>query len=244
MNIINNGIKFTEAKDLEELSKISAGIMIDCIKAKPDALLCLATGTSPTLAYDIFIKTIIKEKIDISKIRILKLDEWWKVDMYDNSTCEHYIQEKIIKPLNILNENYICFNSDAVDADLECERIAKIVKEAGPIDLCILGMGKNGHLGLNEPGQYLFPFPHKVKLTQKTKTHTMLTKTSVQIDYGMTLGVSNIISSEMVLFLACGDEKNVSFHEFMSGKVSTDLPASILWMHPNVICVYEKRLTE
>jgi len=244
MNVIDNGIKFTETNDYKELSEISARIMLNCVKEKPDMLLCIATGTSPTLAYDIFVQTILKEKIDVTKLRIIKLDEWWKVDMNDRATCEYYVQEKIIKPLNISNENYICFNSNASDADMECKRIAKLAKEAGPIDLCILGMGKNGHLGLNEPDTCLLPFSHTVKLTEKTKTHTMLTKTSVPINYGMTLGISNIISSKMILFLATGEDKNVSFHKFMSGKVCTDLPASILWLHPDTSCVYEKKLTE
>lgn len=244
MNMINNGIKFSEAKDYKELSEISANIMLKCVKEKPDALFCIATGNSPALAYDIFVQTILKEKIDVTKLRILKLDEWWKVDINDKSTCEYFIQDKIIKPLNIASENYIGFNSNAPDADMECKRISKLAREAGTIDLCVLGMGKNGHLGLNEPGTCLFPFAHTVKLTEKTKTHTMLTKTSVNINYGMTLGISNIISSKAILFLASGEEKNTSFHKFMNGMVCTELPASILWTHPDTLCVYERSLTE
>lgn len=216
--------------------------MVECVRKKPDSLFCLATGSSPTRAYEIFVELVNKEQINVQKLRILKLDEWWRVNENDPSTCENFIQTKIIKPLNISSQNYISFNSDNPDANVECNRIARIIQEQGPIDLCILGIGKNGHLGLNEPGVYFIPFSHVVELDEKTKTHDMLTKTNVTIDYGMTIGMADIIASRKVLFLATGDEKNDSFNVFLKGQVRSDLPASILWLHPNALCVFESKL--
>lgn len=242
MNIVKQGIEIIETKDFEELSRISADVMVECVRKKPDSLFCLATGSSPTRTYEIFVELVNKEQINIQKLRILKLDEWWRVNENDPSTCENFIQAKIIRPLNISSQNYISFNSDTQDANVECDRIAQIIQEQGPIDLCILGLGKNGHLGLNEPGGYFIPFTHVVELDEKTKTHDMLTKTNVTIDYGMTIGMADIIASQKVLFLATGDEKNVSFNVFLKGQVRSDLPASILWLHPNVLCVFESNL--
>ena len=235
------GIEFIETKDFEELSRISAEVMVECVRKKPDSLFCIATGSSPTRAYEIFVELVNKEKINVEKLHILKLDEWWRVNENDPSTCENYIQTKIIKPLNISSQNYISFNSDTPDADVECNRIAQIVQDQGPIDLCILGIGKNGHLGLNEPGAYFIPFTHVVELDKKTKTHDMLTKTNVAIEYGMTVGMADIISSRKVLFLVTGKEKNDSFNIFLKGQVRSDLPATILWLHPNTLCVYESK---
>ncbi|HEY5583411.1 MAG TPA: galactosamine-6-phosphate isomerase [Ruminiclostridium sp.] len=242
MNKLKQGIELIETKDFEELSRISAEVMVECLRKKPDSLFCLATGSSPARAYEIFVKIVNEEQIDVSKLRILKLDEWWGINENDPSTCEYFIQTRIIKPLNIPTQNYIGFNSDALDANVECNRIAQIVQQQGAIDLCILGIGKNGHLGLNEPGVCLIPFPHVVELSERTKTHDMLTRTDVTVNYGMTLGMANIIASKKVLFLAAGDEKKASFEVFLEGQVRSDLPASILWLHPNAICVFESKL--
>lgn len=242
MSIVKQGIEFIETKNLEELSKISAEMMVDCIRKKPDSLFCLATGSSPTRAYEIFVELVNREQINVQKLRILKLDEWWRVNENDPSTCENFIQTKIIKPLNISSQNYISFNSNTPNANVECNRIAHILQEHGPIDLCILGIGKNGHLGLNEPGDYFIPFSHVVELDKRTKTHDMLAKTNATIDYGMTIGMADIIASRKVLFLVAGNEKNVSFNIFLKGEVRSDLPASILWLHPNALCVFESKL--
>ena len=242
MNTVKQGIELIKAKDFEELSRISAKVMVECVRNKPDSLFCIATGSSPALAYEIFVELVNKEKINVQKLRILKLDEWWRINENDPCTCESFIQTKIIIPLKIPSQNYIGFNSNTPDANVECNRIAQTLQEQGPIDLCILGIGKNGHLGLNEPGGYFIPFSHVVKLDEKTKTHEMLTKTNVTINYGMTIGVADIIASRKVLFLAAGDEKKASFNIFLKRQVRSDLPASILWLHPNALCVFESKL--
>jgi len=242
MNKVNQGIEFVETNSFEELSKKSAEVMVDCVLKKPESLFCIATGSSPSRAYEIFVELVNKRQINVQELRILKLDEWWKVNANDLSTCENFIQTKIIKPLNISSQNYISFDSETSDADAECSRISKIIQEQGPIDLCILGMGKNGHLGLNEPGVSLIPFSHVVKLDKKTKTHDMLKKTNVTINYGMTIGIADIIASKKVLFLVTGDEKNASFNIFLNREVRADLPASILWLHPNSLCIFDGKL--
>ena len=242
MSTVKRGIEFVGTKDFEELSMISAEVMANCVRKKPEALFCIATGNSPNRAYEIFVELVNKEHINVQKLRILKLDEWWRVSAQDLSTCENFIQTKIIKPLNISLQNYISFDSDTPDADVECSRITKIIQEQGPIDLCILGIGKNGHLGLNEPGAFFIPFSHVVKLDKKTKTHTMLAKTDVTLNYGMTIGMADIIASRKILFLVTGEEKKDSFDIFLKGQVRTDLPASVLWLHPNTLCVYDSKM--
>lgn len=236
------GMQFIQADNFEELSRISAELMINFVKQKPDALFCLASGNSPTRTFEIFVERIIKEKIDVSKLKILKLDEWWGVAVADPSTCESFMQLRILKPLHIPTQNYISFDSDAPDAQAECQRIADAIGEKGPIDLCILGLGKNGHLGLNEPGPFFIPFSHVAKLDTKTKAHDMLSKTGTAIDYGMTIGMADIMASREVLFLAAGDGKNEVYAEFLKARVCSTLPASVLWLHPNTKCVFESRL--
>lgn len=238
---MKKGIELVEAENYEKLSEISAEAMVKCVKEKPNALFCLASGGSPTLAYKLFIERVIKENIDISKLRILKLDDWFGVEAEDPCTSEFYVRKNFLEPLSISAENYIGFNSGAEDGQSECKKIDEFLKEYGPIDLCILGLGKNGHLGLNEPREYLEPFSHVVKIDRKTKTHDMLKATNVSINYGITIGVSQIMASEKILFIVAGDEKTEAFNGFLEKKVRCSLPASILWLHPNTLCVFESR---
>ncbi len=231
-------IIFIPSKDYNSLSAEAAQVLINCVKNKPDALICIATGSSPTGAYEIFAKTVQEENIDVSKLRIVKLDEWLGVPPTDSSTCESYIIENIIKPLNIDKERYIGFVSDAKDPLEECKRIDDFLDKSGPIDLCVLGLGKNGHLGLNEPAEYLSPYSHAINLDEKTKTHSMLNKTEQTVTRGITLGLAQLLASKQILFLVAGPEKAEVFEQFKKGKVSTYLPATMLWLHSNTTCIY------
>lgn len=236
------GLEFVEAADYEELSRISAERMIECVRNKPDALLCVATGSSPLRAYELFVEYVRKEQIDVQNLHILKLDEWWKVDKRDPSTCECFIQDKLLEPLKLSPQNYIAFDSNAVDAELECIRISRLLREVGPIDLCILGLGKNGHLGLNEPGDFVKPYAHAVELTEKTKTHAMLKRTDKSIEQGMTLGMAELLGAKKVLFLVSGDGKSETFKAFLEMRVTSLVPASFLWLHSSATCVFESRV--
>lgn len=241
MKKIVNGLNFIEAEDYKKLSEISAKQMIKCVKEKPDALICIATGASPKLAYELFNKMAYEENIDLSRLRIIKLDEWLGVKNEDPATSEFYIRKNIIEPLRIKDENYIGFNASVEDGEAESSRINDILKKCGPIDLCILGLGKNGHLGLNEPGEYLLPYSHVTKLTEKSKTHDMLKKTDAVVNYGITLGIKDILSSNKILFMVSGDEKKEAFNAFLEKKIRSSLPASMLWLHDNVVCVFESK---
>jgi galactosamine-6-phosphate isomerase len=232
---------FIPSKDYNILSEEAAQILTDCVKNKPDALICIATGSSPTGAYKIFAKKIKEENIDVRKLRIIKLDEWLGVAPNDSSTCESYIMENIIKPLKIDKQRYIGFVSDAKDPLEECKRIDDFLDKNGPIDLCVLGLGKNGHLGLNEPAEYLSTYSHTTELDEKTKTHSMLDKTEQSVTQGITLGLAQLLASKQILFLVTGAGKAEAFDQFKEGKVCTNLPASMLWLHPNTTCIYSGR---
>jgi len=105
--------------------------------------------------------------------------------------------------------------------------------------LCILGIGKNGHLGFNEPAKYLNPYTHIAKLSAATLQHSMARRMSERPDCGLTLGMSEIMQSKKILLLISGKDKEATIDEFLTGKISTHLPASFLWLHPNVTCLFD-----
>lgn len=230
------------AKDYEEVSKRCGGIMLGLVKKKPDAVICLATGYSPQGAYRYFVAKAIENEIDLSKVVFVKLDEWYGLEMDNPATCEYYISSEVLKPLGISHENYIGFNSMAKDPKEECLRIANELDRRGPIDLMILGLGKNGHLGLNEPGDRVLVTPHVAVLDNKTKGHQMLESASRPVELGLTLGMKDIISSKHIVFLVTGDDKSDAFAEFMKDGVTTRVPATFIKLHENLSCFVEKTI--
>ncbi|HAO62308.1 MAG TPA: galactosamine-6-phosphate isomerase [Erysipelotrichaceae bacterium] len=224
------------AKGYQELSEIVALIMVEAIEKNPRSNLCLATGSSPSLAYDLFVDHVCARNTDVSGLRFTKLDEWCGIPMDHPSTCEAFIRTKLLDPLKIPEDRYLSFDSMTTLYDEEGRRIHEALTKH-PIDLCILGLGKNGHLGLNEPSSILIPFAHVANLAEKTKTHPMIE--GVVVNKGFTLGMQEILNSKRILLIVSGDGKHEIYRKFLNQEVDTELPASFLWLHDDVTVVVQ-----
>lgn len=232
-------MNFIQAKDYDEMSKICAELMRKDVDEKEDIEICLATGSSPALAYKYFVEQVKNDKVDMSKWKLVKLDEWVGLDETSTATCEYFLQKHFVGPLD-LEKQMVSFALNK-DAKQETERINAYLDE-NPIDLCILGFGKNGHLGLNEPDDALHPISFVSELTALSKTHSMLEEEDKEVTQGVTIGMKNILDSKHIILLMHGKEKLELFKEFLKQKISTQLPASFLWLHNNVdvvICMDE-----
>ena len=219
------------------LSQRANELVVEEIRSKKDLLLCAATGGSPEGLYRELVTTGAFEPELLSSIRVIKLDEWGGIPPGSPGTCEAYLQERLLEPLGISGIRYISFNSLPDDPDLECQRIQAELDLMGPIDLCILGLGRNGHLGLNEPGPELQSHCHVASLTQSSMGHAMTARMEKVPEYGLTLGMSDILSSLKILLIISGEGKEEAKNMFLSGKITTHCPASYLWMHPDVDCL-------
>ena len=144
----------------EALARRASNVILEAVRTRPDLLLCLASGSTPTRAYDLVALRAREDPSPFERVRLLKLDEWAGLAMDDPATCEVYLRQHVVEPLGLTPERYIAFRGDAIALDAECAHIAGLLEEQGPIDLCVLGLGVNGHLGLNEPGPELHPGPH------------------------------------------------------------------------------------
>lgn len=232
-------MKIIKSENYKEMSLLASNMMIETLTSKPDALFCIATGSSPTGTYQLFLDRIKSENIDTSRMRIIKLDEWCGLPKDNAATCEHYIETHLLTPLGIPadSERYISFHPLEKDFDAECARISRLLREAGGIDCCILGIGKNGHLGLNEPGKEVYPFAHKAALHAKTKTHAMLSENGESVSAGYTLGIKDLLDSRQIILLATGADKQEAYARLQSQTVSPECPASFLWLHENSVCI-------
>ncbi|MBQ1954551.1 MAG: 6-phosphogluconolactonase, partial [Clostridia bacterium] len=200
-----NKLIYTESYD--EMSRLAADMMLRIVRENPRAALVIATGGSPKSAYRIFCEKVISEKIDISEVTFIKLDEWLGLSPDDEATCEVFIRRELLDPLGVKDEKYIRFDPLAADVEAECERFEKAYAALEQIDLVILGIGKNGHLGLNEPDTVLFGSAHTMDLDKKTKTHEMLTHADKEVTKGISMGLTEIFRGKEIMLLATGGEK-------------------------------------
>ncbi|MCX6219500.1 MAG: galactosamine-6-phosphate isomerase [Bacteroidia bacterium] len=227
-----------------ELSRKAKDIIIQEIKKNHNLLLCTATGGSPTETYELLGKEYQEQPKLFARLRIIKLDEWGGIPMDHPATCESYLQTHLIQPLQVSGSHYTGFNSNPEDPIQECLNIQDKLNMEGPIDLCILGLGMNGHLAFNEPADFLQSHCHIAELSAMSLKHPMASEMQIKPAYGLTLGMADILHSKMILILINGSQKRTIVKQFLSGKISNLIPASFLWLHQNVICLIEKDAME
>jgi galactosamine-6-phosphate isomerase len=219
--------------DYEALSRRAADLMIDCLRAKPNALFSLAAGATPTRTYTIVAECYRRDPRLFERLRVLKLDEWGGLAMDDPGSCECFLRQTIVEPLH-LHDRYVAFDGRSADSAAEAGRIAGWLNKHGPIDLCVLGLGLNGHLGFNEPGPHLKPHAHVAQLSAESLKHAMLDQTRARPTHGLTLGMADLLQSRQVLLLVTGAAKFGPLRKLLDREISTQFPASFLWLHRDV----------
>lgn len=232
-------IRFHPYPNYPTLCEAACDSMLELIRRKPNAALCLATGATPLLVYQQLVEKIKQQAVDVSHITFVKLDEWVGIPPDNPGSCESFLQRHIIQPLNIRNERFISFNPIMAN-ERECDRIEDLITRQGGLDFCLLGLGKNGHLGLNEPDVALTPSCHIVQLDEQTRQHEMLKTAKQPITRGITLGLRNILAAKTVFLLVAGEGKQRAFTTFCEEKVTPALPASFLWLHSHATCFYDE----
>lgn len=224
-------------ENYEQMSREAAGVIRRVVEKNPKAVIVAATGHSPLGAYRMFVEDVKRDGVDISGVTFVKLDEWLGLRAEDEATCEYFIRKEIVEPLGVKEERYLHFSSEAEDVEAECARMEKAYRELPKVDLVILGIGMNGHLGLNEPDDILQAGVHEVVLDAKTKGHEMLSHTKHPVSRGITLGMENLFRGEKILLLADGKEKEKGLSGYLSDEITTQVPVSFLKLHPDCICI-------
>jgi len=233
------GIVLSKHSTAEQMSRAAADLVLEELRRKPDLLLCTATGASPTRTYQLLAEERERDPALFQRLRILKLDEWGGLAMDDPGSCETYLQQYVLGPLGVSKDRYVGFQSQPRDPEAECARIQTWLNSNGPVDVCILGLGTNGHLAMNEPAEALKPFAHVAQLAKTTLGHSMLAQSARRPSFGLTLGLSDIFQSRKIALPVIGSQKSEQLARLMKGEISTQFPASLLWLHPAVTCFCE-----
>lgn len=228
MNIIN-------AKDYEAMSKQGAELLIELMRKKADAIICLATGGSPKRMYEILAQAINEEQIDLSHMTFVKLDEWYGLPKDDPCTCTSFLNTYFFDLLDQKKLAIIGMESDQAVTQ-ECDKMNAFLK-AHTIDCMILGLGMDAHLGLNEPNDYLTLEAHHAQLNEQTKTHDMAK--GKQLTGGLTIGMEGIFQAKYILMLVSGPRKEEAYQAFMSKRITTKAPCSFLWLHPHCTTIID-----
>ncbi|TMM57141.1 galactosamine-6-phosphate isomerase [Maribacter algarum] len=218
--------------DTETMSQKAAENVLEEIRQNPKSLLCTATGSSPKKLY----QNLAQHAKLFEKTRIIPLDEWIGLSTPEGS-CHAYIEEYVLNPLQIPVAHYFGFNADALHLEQECNRIQELLKREGPIDICILGLGKNGHLGFNEPAEELQAHCHIANLAAQSQEHNMIGSSSLKPTKGLTLGMQDILAAKKIILLVSGEGKELAKEQLLSGTITTDCPATWLWKHDNTECL-------
>ena len=221
-------------KNYEELSAFAAEQIISMVQHKPAAVLCLAAGNTPSLTYQKVVALANEKKIDFSAITFIGLDEWMGIAPAIEGSCFHFLNQLIFAPLSVQKDCIHFFDSKANDPEAECKRINAIISEKDGIDLTLVGIGINGHIGFNEPGIDPNLGAHVVVLDEVTsKVGQKYFKENRELKKGITLGMAQIMASHKVLLLANGKNKAGIIHKTLRENISVSIPASFIREHPD-----------
>ena len=220
-------------RNYDEMSRAAADLVADYVRKQPAALLCLPSGDTPTRMFEFLKQDVMEGKVNFRDCSFVGLDEWAGMDETDEGSCRHYMDQHLFEPLAIETDRVHFFNGTNSDLQQECHRINEFINEKGPIDLMMVGLGLNGHVGLNEPGVDFKLYSHISDLDEKTtRTAQKYFKEKTHLTRGITLGPRHFLESKVAVLIASGARKAEIVAQSLEGKVSNEVPASIIQRHP------------
>jgi len=228
-------------KDYQSLSDAAATEITELVKNKPNAVICLASGETPRLTCKLLVEKVKKEKVDLSHITFIGLDEWVGIPPDNDGSCHYFFQNEIFKPLHFSASQTNLFDAMSGNLEEECKKIDSIIVENGGIDLMLVGIGMNGHIGFNEPGVSFDYYAHVIDLDDTTvSVGQKYFKTTATLKEGITLGLKHLQESKKVLLLANGAKKAGVIKKTVEGEITNEFPASIMQTHPNGFVMIDK----
>ena len=226
-------------KDYREMSQKGAEIIRDLLKTKKNAVLGLATGSTPVGMYRELVRMNREGEVSFRDVTTVNLDEYYPIKADNDQSYRYFMNDNLFNDIDIDIERTHVLNGEAEDTDRECADYEKLIKDFGGIDLQVLGIGRNGHIGFNEPGDRLYPRTHKTALTQNTiDANSRFFASSADVPrYSLTMGMGTILNARRILILASGKEKADAIKEMLSDTIDTKCPATLLSLHNDVTVI-------
>ena len=235
-------MKYIEVDSYEKLSRISANILASQIILKPSCVLGLATGSSPLGTYKNLAEMFEKGDLDFSKVTTVNLDEYVGLDGINEQSYRYFMNKNLFEKVNIDSSKTFVPNGCAKDLKQEGLDYDNMIESFGGIDVQLLGIGLDGHIGFNEPDDIFVAETHKVKLDKSTidANARFFKKREDVPTSAITMGMKSIMSAKKIVLIANGKDKRDIIKQAFWGEITPKVPASILQLHPDVTVIYSE----
>lgn len=235
-------MKLLKVKDYQEMSQKAAEYIIEKVRESPSLILGLATGGTPVGTYQKLIEDHQNNETSYKTVTTFNLDEYVGLSGENKQSYRYYMNENLFNHIDIEKKNTHIPLGDADDLQAECLRYEKLIAGHGGVDLQILGIGQNGHIGFNEPGTSFDSTTHVIDLAASTiKANARYFEREEDVPTkAITMGISSIMNSKEILLLISGESKREALKQLLSGEVNEDFPASVLNNHPSVTIIADQ----
>ena len=226
-------MKVIVTKNYAEMSAVAADMFKGVLTAKKDAVLGLATGSTPEGMYACLVDMYKKGELDFSDVKSVNLDEYYPIKKSDDQSYDFFMRKHLFSHVNMKEENIHLPNGEAADADVEACEYEKLIDSLGGADIQVLGIGRNGHIGFNEPDTGL------TASTIEANSRFFASEEDVP-KHALTMGIGSIFKSKKIVVMASGKEKAEAVKTLLEGKIRTDCPATMLVLHRDCTLVCDE----
>lgn len=217
------------------LSRKAAEDLLDILEKIKDPVICVASGDSPAGLYKELVSLAKSKKTDTSGWMFVGLDEWGGMNGKDEGSCRFHLNLQLFHPLKVQDDKIIFFDGRVKDPNMACMETENFILDHGGIDVAILGLGMNGHIGMNEPGTPQLSRSHYAELDPLTsKTGQKYFKEEKQLSHGLTLGIATLMDARNIMLIVNGEHKAAIVQKILEDEISEDLPGSLLRNHPGL----------
>ncbi len=229
-------------ENYQEVSKKAAQMILSQVTLKPESVLGLATGSTPVGMYENLVELNKKGDIDFSEVKSFNLDEYYNLPRTNDQSYYYFMHQHLFNHINISPKNIHIPNGMTKNVEEECAKYDEAIEEAGGIDIQVLGIGNNAHIGFNEPTMNFEKGTHLVELEQSTIEANARFFDNIDDvpKKAVTMGVGAIFKSRKIMLLACGEGKAEAIYNTVHGKVVPEVPASILQFHSDIVLILDK----
>ena len=235
-------MRICRATDYNDMSRKAAQIILAQIIMKPNCVLGLATGSSPIGTYEQLIEWYNKDELDFSEVTSINLDEYKGLSRDNDQSYYYFMHQNLFDHVNIPAENTYLPNGMEPDSQKECQEYTDLLQSLGGVDLQLLGIGHNGHIGFNEPGEAFDKQVHCVNLTQSTieANKRFFASADDVPKQAYTMGIKTIMQAKKILIVASGEDKAEIVRDAFFGPITPKVPASVLQLHNDVTLVADE----
>lgn len=235
-------MRIYKGKDYADMSRKAANIISAQVIMKPDCVLGLATGSTPIGLYQQLVAWYEKGDLDFSEVRTVNLDEYKGLSRENDQSYYYFMHHNLFDHVNLPAENSHLPNGMEPDSDKECRRYSELIRSMGGVDLQLLGIGHNGHIGFNEPGDAFDNDVHCVNLTQSTieANKRFFASADDVPKQAYTMGIKTIMQAKKILIVASGEDKADIVRDAFFGPITPKVPASVLQLHNDVTLVADE----